>query len=64
LAAVKTNVYVDGFNLYLNPHERFSVELRKVATFRKQIRNGALAASQFPATLTDANGTITKPAGW
>jgi hypothetical protein len=48
----------------LNPHKRFSVELRKVATFRKQIRTGALKASQFPQTLTDANGTITKPAAW
>jgi hypothetical protein len=48
----------------LNPHKRFSVELRKVATFRKQIRKGALAASQFPPTLTDAKGTITKPAAW
>lgn len=48
----------------LNPHKRFAVELMKVATFRKQIRKGALKASQFPQTLTDANGTITKPAAW
>jgi hypothetical protein len=48
----------------LNPHKRFSVELQKVATFQKQIRKGVLAASQFPPTLTDANGTITKPPGW
>lgn len=48
----------------LNPHPRFAVELVKVATFRKQIRKGVLAASQFPQTLTDAKGTITKPAAW
>jgi hypothetical protein len=48
----------------LNPHKRFSVELRKVATFRKQIRKGALAASQLPPTLTDARGTIHKPVAW
>lgn len=48
----------------LNPHKRFAVELRKVATFRKQIRKGALKASQFPDTLTDAKGTITKPSDW
>jgi hypothetical protein len=48
----------------LNPHKRFAVELMKVASFRKQIRKGALRASQFPRTLTDANGTITKPPGW
>jgi hypothetical protein len=48
----------------LNPHKEFAFEMRKVATFRKQIRTGVLQASQFPATLTDANGTITKPPGW
>lgn len=48
----------------LNPHKRFAVELVKVATFRKQIRKGVLKASQFPNTLTDAKGTITKPQGW
>jgi hypothetical protein len=48
----------------LNPHPRFSVELAKVATFKKPIRVGVLAASQFPTTLSDAHGTITKPATW
>jgi alkylhydroperoxidase family enzyme len=48
----------------INPHKRFAVELTKVATFRKQIRHGALRVSQFPPSLTDANGTITKPASW
>jgi hypothetical protein len=47
-----------------NPHPRFSVELSKVASFRRQIRTGVLIAAQFPPTLTDANGTITKPATW
>jgi hypothetical protein len=48
----------------LNPHKRFSVELMKVATFRKPIRAGALQACQLPPTLKDAKGTITKPPGW
>lgn len=48
----------------LNPHERFSTELTKVATFRKQIRKGVLAASQLPGTLTDRHGTIRKPPDW
>lgn len=48
----------------LNPHKRFSMELTKVATFRKQIRQGVLSVSQLPETLTDANGTITKPPDW
>lgn len=33
-------------------------------TFFKQIRQGALAASQLPAHLTDAAGTISKPSDW
>jgi hypothetical protein len=48
----------------LNPHKTFSVELSKVASFRKQLRKGVLAAAQFPQTLTDEHGTITKPASW
>jgi len=47
-----------------NPHARFSAELVKVATFRKQVRTGVLRAAQFPETLEDAHGTITKPPGW
>ncbi len=48
----------------LKPSKRFAVELASVATFRKEIRKGVLAASQFPPQLTDANGTITKPSTW
>jgi hypothetical protein len=47
-----------------NPHERFSVELSQAAAFRKQVRKGVLKAAQFPDSLTDANGTITKPSPW
>ena len=46
----------------LNPHERFSVALSKVAVFRKSVRDGVLAAAQFPDELEDEHGTITKPA--
>ncbi len=51
----------------INPHppnKRSRALLSCKPTFFKQIRRGALAASQFPETLTDATGTITKPAGW
>ncbi len=34
------------------------------ATFYKQIRNGALALSQFPSTLSDRNGEFHKPPTW
>ena len=48
----------------LNPQKKDCVVLIKTATFYKPIRQGVLAASQFPATLTDAEGTFTKPATW
>ena len=41
-----------------------SRELSKVATRFRQIDPKILAASQFSPTLTDANGTIVKPAIW
>jgi hypothetical protein len=46
-----------------NPN-RYSRELTAAATSFKPIREGVLRASQFPGTLTDAVGTITKPASW
>lgn len=38
--------------------------LSRAATRFRKIDVAHLAASQFPTTLTDANGTITKPASW
>jgi hypothetical protein len=43
---------------------RPNFELVKAASKSKIIQQASLAASQFPPTLTDAIGTITKPAGW
>jgi hypothetical protein len=48
----------------INPRGRPSWELRNVSTFFKQIRPGLLEASQFPDTLSDANGKISKPEAW
>jgi hypothetical protein len=48
----------------LNPHQFHSREVRQYATFVKRIRQGDIASSQFPATLTDRKGTFAKPAGW
>ena len=52
----------------LNPHKNRSYALSPhtlpKGSFYKPIRAGALASSLFPATLTDAHGTITKPPGW
>lgn len=48
----------------LNPQQFHSRELRQYATFIKRIRQGDLASSQFPRTLTDRKGTFAKPVGW
>lgn len=41
-----------------------SQELKRNASFVKPIRQGLLAASQFPLTMQDANGTFYKPPSW
>jgi len=48
----------------LNPHMFHSRELRQYATFIKRIRQGDLAASQFPRVMTDRKGQFVKPIGW
>jgi hypothetical protein len=49
----------------LNPHRHASSRvLTKHASFIKQIRKGALRASQFPQTLHDGNGEFRKPHSW
>ena len=48
----------------LNPHRHLSWPLRTACTFYKPIRASVLKTSQFPSTLTDADGTITKPKTW
>jgi hypothetical protein len=41
-----------------------SQELNRVATFVKPIRQGVLAASQFPSPMKDQNGSFYKPPKW
>src|SRR5664279_3402925 len=41
-----------------------SQELARFATFVKPIRQGVLAASQFPEQLQDKNGLFHKPPDW
>ncbi|MCG8607717.1 NYN domain-containing protein [bacterium] len=48
----------------ITPFKRFARVLQHEASFKKRIRKGVLAASQFPPTLTDARGTFSKPASW
>lgn len=49
----------------VNPHKANRRSRALQATFFKQLRPGALAASQFPAEITDAQGRkVSKPARW
>ena len=48
----------------IDPSRRRSFELSNAATWYRPLRRGPLSASLFPDTLADAEGTITKPAGW
>jgi hypothetical protein len=48
----------------VNPQRNPSHALRQVASFYRPLRRGVLVSSQFPNQLTDATGTITKPADW
>jgi uncharacterized LabA/DUF88 family protein len=48
----------------LNPQKNPSRAILPHIDFIKQIRSGALGASQLPATMQDAIGQFTKPAGW
>lgn len=52
----------------LNPHRNrswaLSPALLPKRSFYKPIRPGALASCLFPPTMTDRNGTFSKPPGW
>ena len=48
----------------VNPHANTSHALRQAASFYRPLRKGVLSSSQLADQLTDANGVITKPAGW
>lgn len=41
-----------------------SIQLRRVASFLKEVRKGALRGCQFPPVLHDANGPVSRPASW
>ena len=48
----------------LNPYTHFNSQLSRYARFKKPIRDGVVAASQFTPSLTDSKGTFSKPSGW
>ena len=47
-----------------DPSRKRSFELHSAASWYRPLRQGPLGASQFPDTLSDGEGLITKPAGW
>lgn len=48
----------------LNPRRVTATDLLGIADIYRTVRLGPIKDSQFPAVLTDANGTITKPPEW
>jgi uncharacterized LabA/DUF88 family protein len=50
----------------INPciQHSYSKQLTQNATFKKKARDKQILSSQFPASLTDAVGTFTKPQSW
>jgi uncharacterized LabA/DUF88 family protein len=62
LVRQKLGLKVGVVNPQMSKHVSWA--LKNVADFYRDIHGSALAASQFPPTLRDAHGMITKPAGW
>lgn len=48
----------------INPHKKPSLALKQQADFIRKVREGVLQSSQFPQTLTDAQGSFSKPQAW
>ena len=47
-----------------DPSRRRSFELHSAASWYRPLRQGPLKASQFPDKLSDARGSVTRPAVW
>jgi hypothetical protein len=64
-AAMRTIIYIDGFNLYYRyPDKSLSRQLYQYASFVKPIRQSILQNSQFPPVLADSTGAFHKPKSW
>lgn len=50
--------------IVVSPFERNSIELKKIASSVRHIRQGILRVSQFPDMLEDEIGKFTKPETW
>ena len=56
--------YSGRYPLQLASLPHASNDLKRTGAFRKEVDEAALIACQFAPTLSDANGTITKPVAW
>lgn len=50
--------------IVISPFKTNTLELARVATSRRQLRQGVLGISQFPDDMTDSRGPFRKPQGW
>lgn len=50
--------------MILNPRSRTATDLQGIADGYRTVRLGPIASSQFPKTLQDEHGVISKPATW
>ena len=55
---------IGAVNPNIDPKEGMPTELQDAATFNRRIYKSTLKKCQFPPTLKDAKGTITKPSSW
>ena len=60
----KLQLPVGIVNPNINPKEGIPKELRDAATFNRNLYKSVLRNCQFPSTLQDEKGTITKPSTW
>lgn len=51
-------------NPNIDPKEAIPAELRDAATVNRRVHKSVLAQCQFPPTLEDTIGIITKPSAW
>ncbi|PKO20648.1 MAG: NYN domain protein [Chloroflexi bacterium HGW-Chloroflexi-1] len=62
LVRQKLGLKVGVVNPQMSKHVSWA--LKNAADFYRDVHRTSLVASQFPPTLRDLHGTITKPAGW
>ena len=60
----KLKLPIGVVNPNIDQNEGMPRELRNAATFQRRIHRGVSLKCQFPPTLQDAKGTITKPSSW